>query len=404
MGAVDNYSQILMGKPAGLSYETQTDQSALQRKRRMVQMLLQQVMQPGHMIDAGQLKVANWGDALAKVAAGIAGGRLENEVTKEEQGVSQANRERQTAASEQFLSAIQGAQPQGPMPDGSAMPQQRPNLVQAMRVAMESGSPELKAIGEKMLLEQQKQNAPKLGEVAGMGYQLMPGPDGPQVGTAPINRFEQDPNTPTLNRNLGTGEVRGTTYGDVTPPQPAKKFNEALQKEDVKVASEGREKSKTAWGTLQMLADAENQINSMPAKDFGLLAPAKAWINKLGASFGGTPFPEGVALEKVASLMGERLIERLRLFAPVSNSDAQRMQEIAGSTSNTKEALLAVIEYAGKIAGKYISEHNAFVEDLEKQEGYGKLDRYKAYSSVTAAPPIQLPSVESDMQKYGKKK
>lgn len=392
-----------MGKPAGLSYETQTDQSALQRKRRMVQMLLQQVMQPGHMIDAGQLKVANWGDALAKVAAGIAGGRLENEVTKEEQGVSQANRERQTAASEQFLSAIQGAQPQGPMPDGSAMPQQRPNLVQAMRVAMESGSPELKAIGEKMLLEQQKQNAPKLGESGGVGYQMTPGEHGPQISKVPINQYAQ-PHHPLVNTNLDTGQVQGTTMGNLTPPGPAKQFNEALQKEDVKVASEGREKSKTAWGTLQMLADAENQINSMPAKDFGLLAPAKAWINKLGASFGGTPFPEGVALEKVASLMGERLIERLRLFAPVSNSDAQRMQEIAGSTSNTKEALLAVIEYAGKIAGKYISEHNTFVEDLEKQEGYGKLDRYKAYSSVTAAPPIQLPSVESDMQKYGKKK
>lgn len=403
--AVTDYQSILMGKPGALSYDTQTDQSALQRKRRIVQMLMQQALGGTNMIDAGQVKVANWGEALAKVFQAAMAGKMDAELSGEEQKVARANQERKDVATQDFMGNLTGVSPQGPMPDGGAMEQVKPDMVAAIRSAMQSGVPELEKLAPDLLKEHQKQQAPHWATADGVVSASRLGPDGSMsTQRQPVTQFTQSPDMPLVNRNTATNEVRGTTFGNITPPQPAKQFNEALQKEDVKLMSEGRGKAAVAVDTLQMIADAETQLNAMKPEDFGKLAPLKMWMNQLGSSFGGSPFPEGVGLEKMTSLLGERLLERLRLFAPVSNSDAQRMEAIAGATSNTQEAIRAMLDYAAQLAQKHTMSHNEFVGRLEAQPGYGNLDRYKMPYRVTGAAPVVPPSVEKDMEKYGRRK
>lgn len=420
MASSGGMQDILMGKALGLPYETQTDQSALQRKRRLVQMMLQQAMgDTSPLIDTGAVKVANWSGPLNKIIAAYFGGKLGNDVDAEEKGLAGENAKRRQKEVGIFSDLMQGGvEPQGPMPDGSAMPATKPDTVAAMVHALRSGDPALQKVGTDWAETQAKgqitplkrfeaassgkvlppsvggdpeamQLTPHIVTDNGVTGQVTPGQPGFSQPPVPVTTFRQEagsPGMPPVNVNELTGEKKGITGGNVTPPD-GQAFNKGLQEADIKMLVEGKSNAEKAWTGLHLVGSARAQLEALPPEVFGTAAGVRVGLNQLMTTLGFPSVDSSVGLEKLGALMGERMLERLKLFAPVSNTDKDEMKLIAGSAANTKEGLESIITFAEKVLARQINTANEFASSLEKQPGYNNLDRYKSWKSVVGDTP-----------------
>lgn len=382
-------------------------------KRLMAQMLLRDSAQDTPaLIDAGPIKISNWGAILGKAVDRYRGEKMAAEADAAEAEEAKAFDARRAAALQQFAqdTTDQTIEP-GPTQDGTGRETVKADLKRAYLNAMQSGDPGMGAVGEAGLKEWQKGQitptdvlskyseldpnspmvrsalpgampSPKMGVADGKAYALQFGPQGLQTQSAPISQFAQETvNGIYGNRDKATNEFKAVgTSGSVTPP--AAKVRSKIDDAKIgEITDKFQEKKTRLLEGGQNLADLQTQIEKMDPTSFSWGANWKVGVNKLASMLGVSLDPKLVEqaqrIEAGNSILGERMIERIRMLAPVTEDDVQRMQKIVGDFgANTKGALEAIIAYAMSKVHQQIEQHNDAVAGVEGREGYENIDTY----------------------------
>ena len=420
---------VMMGKANPVPYENQADMSEIQRRNLLLQQMLKSAGTPasGVVPGSGALVVPNYAGAIGKVLESVIGVKGAENAAAEQSAITKRADETHRQATENYYKTAYEGRPMGAGP-GEEMVMTKADKVAALREAAGGKDPlmrtwALKAQEERDKIAAQKEigpldlakdiknfdpnsrmlaemipglrRMPDTGQVGGVGYSMDLNPDGtPKVATAPIERFGPvspgGPGMPPSQEELNTGKVQGISGGNLST-QPAVAFNKDLAGLEVKIAGEGREKALAGFNTLQTIATAQDQIAALPDAAVGPASGVRLLYNQVVQELGGQTIPESVGVERLNSALGERMLERLRLFAPVSNSDKDEMKQIAGSSKNGKEALTQMLDLAAKITARGINSHNTFIEGLEKKEGYGDLSHLKVLQSVTGQEATKVP-------------
>ena len=388
------------------------------KKKRALARLVDSMKRKSPLIDTGAIKLANWGEILGDVVRNYRANSELDEIEGEEKQLAGRLQERRSAGMKE-LSDAEYAQrmeePAGPMPDGSNIP--------PVTTTEEAKSPEklrkisallakttdptvaaaatermkdirktdadfrmgvarnLQNAGPKTLQEANLDAAPKVHYSQEGLVRTTDFPDGSytQEATRQLGPVEQaTPGLPARQTDRLTGKTFPMAGGQLgTQTQQA--FGEAKIKE----LTEGKKEAQKALVNGQQLTDMMARVQAISAKNFGPQAPVQNLVHLISSALGMEVDPNMVNMEGLNALTGQRLLEQIRLLAPVSDDDAKRLAAIIGSgRTNTKEGLLEVLNIAMLANMRKLQEHNGNVESLissakgKNLPGYDLADTY----------------------------
>jgi hypothetical protein len=408
-------NSILMGKPNELSYDTQTDQSSLQRKKLLIKKLMDAAMQQDSpLIDTGAFKVANWAAPLGKlVQAGFSAAALSG-LDKEEADVAAKNAEIDKSAGDEYDKLKSGyTKDMNPVnfdDDGNRLPGAEVNVKgdtkAALLSAATSKSPRWQKFGIENLHDMNKEEfkadaearKPWTGVVDNniVRANFPPGGGPPTTQSTPGAMFgpltPATESQPATYQNLLTGQPHTAGTGMLKPPTPpGQAFNKDISAKHADILAKGREEAIKGREGLSVIKEARETLQNIPPEYFGPTADPRIFIAKLAQNFGIKMDPRVQDLEKMNSMLGLQLIDKIRLFAPVTDTDIKIMERIVGSTSNSKKMVEEILAYTERISKSKIGVHKEFLKGLGGKEGYGDLREFdvddSAFSSPTAAAP-----------------
>lgn len=344
-------------KPVGVPYDIQTEQTRLARLRKVQEALAASSLgssSPASMY--GKVAIANWGDAIGRVADAIGAAKMDQNLSEREQKVAQDYNDRLSTGIQDFYHTMQPHQEEGvgpPAPDNSAAPGPPPsgmvpgNPLQAISNAVGSGIGPLQDLGMGMLkaqtagaitpkdlLDHAQHLDPKAisaianyygwnlppefftgrGQVQTAGGVALGTQDGTVVSKTPVERFTQGTaNVGGVPVPVQTGDVTGKQEGSTgvsAPPalRGEDAFETGLAGDQVKRLSEGYDtlqKQATNLPTvIQTAALADKAMIGTPWSDLQLQG-AKI-LNGLG--FKPDLTSRIPATEQLNSFLGQRLL------------------------------------------------------------------------------------------------
>jgi hypothetical protein len=374
-------------------------QSNLQRKQKELDMLEALLAQRSPAtIQAGNVHVANWGDAIGRVADAVAANRMKKELEGERTKFATDYQAQTKQALADYMLQSRGREENAPADGmGPTLPGVKADRMAAIVGAISSGIPEVAGFANEDYKEWNKgQPSPKdlLGvRGATVGSRVSAAQagdmallkDDPKVVTADGVAATLDPTGNVTNRqpisqfsgpttgpagvpgqtNLVTNEFKGISGGNVTPIDT--KIQLAGVDTDLKRISEGQEGYQKNLNSFAQLSRAETLTRAIDPAKLGPLADVRQFLSILPQLWGGQLDPSSQQYQALASALGQNLVDIIRAFAPVSNVDAQRALQIAGSTGNTQEALLAIITAARENKARDLAMYEKFVGSVANQ-------------------------------------
>lgn len=135
------------------SYDPATDAERLRRKRELAKRMSERVWaQYSPLIDAGAFKVANWGDAIGRLAQAWSARDAERDLREDEDTTARNQRDYETARAQEYFDASRGKViDSGARDDMSPEPattRTKPDMTQALAIAMNSKVPALMRLAE----------------------------------------------------------------------------------------------------------------------------------------------------------------------------------------------------------------------------------------------------------------
>lgn len=419
------YSNAAANPVRGLPADIGTEREILAKKRRIIDALLARgTARMSPTIDAGAYKIANWGDAIGSIADAYFGKKGSDELDERDRALGEETSRRTQEGITKYLADLLGSDNAPIGQDTRALDESgaegappvamgavKANPIKAIAEAMGSGLQPLQdmaktglaalvkgktegaldnktifahvaqiATPESAVLFAQtgdprvlrfKRNIEKgadgnfadtteaqsgVGPVSGVGY-VGPkyGPVQPGSGSMPPTQTE-----------IQSGKTTGISGGNVTP---ATKLESQIGEASVKKLESGSLEAKDAINGLQAVARAQTLIQGLDPVALGSFANLRLQANKVIQGLGGKPLPEGAKIEELNGAVGQLLLNKIRLLAPVTKEDIATMERIIGSTSNTKVALESMLDYAARVFARSIEGHNKFVEGVAGQPG-----------------------------------
>jgi hypothetical protein len=402
------------GKP----YDVTAEQENILRRRKIAEALAGKGVGGDYspVSGGGNIKVANWGDAIGQVAGAWAGKRQMDDLDKRSHELGAETNRRLQSGVQDYLTASQPhlGEAAGPPTEDGQMPQQMnpADPIKAISGLLGSGIGPLQQLGLAKAMQQDKAQNPlqskdilahlkdiatpesivrfiqsggdqsqlqfqrSVKEGAGGVYgdltaaQSGQGPVKP-VGYAGPTFNAPQPGAggmPPTQTQIESGQAHGLTGGNVTP---AIKREELGAGADMKQLEAGKKEATDAVGALQAVATAQDLVRQIPDQALGSLSDLRLFVNKGIQALGGKPLAEGSNVEQLKGALGNIMLEKIRALAPVTTEDVKIMQNILGSNTNTKEALGQMLNYAEQKYTRSISTHNNFVGSLAKEQGIG---------------------------------
>lgn len=134
-------------------YDPTGDAERLRRKRLLAQRMAESIWQRyDPMVDAGPMKVANWGDAVGQLARAFASRNLDKDLASDEQSTLEGQRNFESQQTQAYMDARSGKTiDSGTRDDMSPEPsttRTRPDMNKALAIAMTSKIPSLMKLAE----------------------------------------------------------------------------------------------------------------------------------------------------------------------------------------------------------------------------------------------------------------
>lgn len=371
------------------------DLSALDsKKKRLLAQLAATMGRKSPLIDTGAIKLANWGEILGDAVKNY---RLNDQLDSlegEEKALAEKMQERRAKGFDALAAAEAPAVRESagpPTAEGEFPPsfqKTRDETLRELANLYAYPDPAVSAAAMKRAGDIREQYGKERVAVIGNAQKVGPGTRADfGVDAAPETHFSgtdvvmsRDPNTGIVTRtNLNKpGELLPATLdrpagqfkedGTFVPAGQGQLGTQVAQhfgKEKIDELVKGREDAQKAIEGGQIIADMMAQTQEIPPQYFGPAAPIQQFVNQLNGIFGLKIDTNAVKAERLASLAGERMIERIRMLAPVTDDDVNRMQSIVGSPrGNTKEGLQEVLQIAMQATARKLERHNRSVRDL----------------------------------------
>lgn len=349
------------------------EQKALERRRRMAEMLGQQSMQP---IEVQQNAPISWTQQLAKALQGYQAGREERDVGEREKALTTRAR---TEAAEFFTGMpqaktedLQAAMPFQNDDEGNAMPSAmkttQPTKQEMLAFAMKgaaSGNPMVSPVASALMAQYMK---PEEGFTLGEGQQRFdagghpiaaggPRTFAPQAPQKPMDKWSEpyQLNGVMVQRNEADGQVRTAVTREPTtrvinnnpapitpvtiqdPKDPNKTIivdgrSGRLIGPGPKSTDVGKMETKRQFnmqGIGQTIEEAENLLSGAGGKPLPTGSGLGTVYDKAAGFFGASP--EGAAEAQRIAAVGAALVSKMpRMEGPQSDKDVQLYKESAG--------------------------------------------------------------------------
>ena len=348
-------------------------------------------------VDAGVLKVANFGDPITKIINAFAGQNLQSGINQDQADLQK----QQSAIQKQGISdyiaqrtGVDNNQP-GPPTEAGVGPAPRltaPDPYAAIKTALSSQDPLLQQMGMSDLASINKGiltpsdiaahldgkfTAPSIERFFKTGdkNQLEALPDTEVVNEQVVpkgkagdyrTRFTAPgpvPNTPPgtpPGQTADTGKVDWAPMGNQTTINLAPHMTEAAFKSADDAVRKGYDTYNTNISNLQNISTAQTALQDISQKQLGPLSDYQQYANSLGAKFGFN-VPQAASVQALNAALGENLINVIRKFAPVSDTDAAKANAIVGSTGNIKEALSVLLNQQARSIGTSMDQYQRLV-------------------------------------------
>lgn len=369
------------------------------KKKRALARLADSMKRKSPLIDTGAIKLANWGEILGDVVRNYRANAELDELEGEEKNLSSRLQERRSAGVKELSDAeytdrMEEAKSPEKLRKLSALLAKTadPAIAAAalermkdirktdadFRVAITRN---LQNAGPGALREAGLDAAPKVHYSQDGLVRTTDSPDGSYTQEATRQLGPVEPATTGLPARQTDPLTKKTIpmAGGQLGTQTQQAFGEAKIKE----LTEGKKEAQKALAGGQQITDMMARVQAIPAKNFGPQAPVQNLVHLISSALGIEVDPNMVNVEGLNALTGQRLLEQIRLLAPVSDDDAKRLAAIIGSgRTNTKEGLLEVLNIAMLANMRKLQEHNRNVDDLldsakEKNlPGYDLADTY----------------------------
>lgn len=345
----------LIGKPQVLPYDLQTQQALLARKRKeMEALLLASMRNYSPTTQVGNVHVANWGDAVGRIADAWLAKQEEKKLKGEEEGIAATLAKREPLAMEELRKGVLGETVDVPVPEGAqGPPAQEKRAPDPMRIVnammMHPGLKEagMKAWEESLkgrttptefLKHADKFTAASIIEAAKTGDVSVLKPKGkPQViegnvvDTGPVEQgtgepvkqgyygatFEQPYFDPIIGvpvkKRIESGEVTGITGGNVS--QPAQKgvsaWETGLSGYQIKELGDRKDRLIKA---IDALPETVNAAEGLDLAITGALSEYELWARKLAEKLGVVPDKTGriPITEQLVTVLSQRLLENTK--------------------------------------------------------------------------------------------
>jgi hypothetical protein len=228
-------------------------------------------------------------------------------------------------------------------------------------------------------------------------------PIGPATAINTFTNPEVNPVTGLpLSKSEVTNKPTALTGGNVTPAR-AKDIKEAEATiEELKKGMEGYRKD---VATMSNIAQAEYELSKAPENALGIASWFRNNLSKAAELIGLEKTGAVPTLEKLHQALGNLTIDKVRLLAPVSDSDFAKLQNILGTESNTKRALEGMMQIMATATARNMGLHRDFVRaSAQDPEMTKNPDAFlQKWAPDFRIDPVQHPaSVDVDLRKkYG---
>src|SRR5215831_6055910 len=140
----------LMGPNPAQPFDIQAAQAQLELRQQIAQALMAQGLSPTQMLDTGAVKVANWGDALGKMAKSYMAGQALGDIGQQQQDLANQVLKRRKAELQQAFS------PRMDRGAPSSMGTRKPTMMEIAQSLMQSNDPNNMAAGNAMMAQMGK--------------------------------------------------------------------------------------------------------------------------------------------------------------------------------------------------------------------------------------------------------
>lgn len=334
----------------GLPLEYQSEVDALQRRRQIAQMLLQQAMQPQQTQMMGPIAVRQSPIAgLARGLAGAYGGYKESQIPKELSGI----RSRAETEGVEELTRLQGMQD----------PRQR------ITTGMASRFPGIRTQAQawqKAYDERTNKAADVLKDDPQASLDVLRTGQLPETYKPTPLPKPEEVTLPSGARGVLEQDRKGQWQFKYEPKAGASQTvnigadeKEAIQfhAAQIKTRQEAAKASRGALDGIQRAVMAlERGAQAGGGENF------KQALRK-GAEFFGVNLPDTASTEDLGMAMGEAMLGRLAALRPASNQDILTLEKIVGQIRTNPEALAQALSFGGAVAIRELQNYNKYMDE-----------------------------------------
>lgn len=368
--------------------------------------------------------VANWGELVGRGIQGIGARKQMTDINDQQADLARQLQERRALETTAYTDARFGTPAREgvgpPAPSGEpvpGIPAMKGNYTEALKMAINATDPELRKQG---YLDLKDAMSPK--DWAQYGAQFTPEsrgaftanqadpsllrnmptavqhddviqtiqegvPVGPPKAMQTFGTAHINPAGIPVQASEVTGREHAQTGGNVTP---ASKREVGLAEEDIKNLGEGLKVYREGLKGIGNIAQLQTDIQGLDPDKFGTFSGFRNGVSKFVELLGGKKLSDTASMESIHSSVGNAMIAKVKVFAPVSEKEISVMQDIVGSESNTKRALERILDVAAAaIERDQLGPHRKFVESFAREPGVSRevIQRYAPDYKITARPP-----------------
>lgn len=417
-----------MGPNAQQPFDLATQQAQLKIAQDLAMQLIQQGQgehKTGFMTGEGPLAryVPDIGGIIGRAVNSYQGNKALGDVQKQQGDLATEASRRDSATGEAYFNARMGTP--GTEQTGSggegATAGVKPDIVKAIRIAMDSGLPKWQETGRNDTKELPSgldrlkyakdydprtvdalfrdpnatlQPAKKFEVHDNMGISSQ---GGEFIDSKPVQKFDDVGEVAPGIAGQVSKDTNKATFAPVNVV-PAS-FEKALNDANIKKLEKDTPEYIANQDKIMNIRQIKSDMAALPDKNFGAIAGFRNTLNKITELLApGNALPETSGIEAVQSQAGKLMLGDVRALAPVTEEDVKIIRSIVGSEGMTKRGLGHVMEVLEAATQRALNRHGKFVEDMQStlpknvdKEAFGRM-----YAPTTSTQP-PIPPAGSEM-------